>query len=208
MPQASACLNLSTRLRRRHRRRRLVVAAVAAALVVTLGACSNSSATDATAGGYVSGDGSITFVPPSERVAAPVLEGTDLDGAPLTSGQFSDQVLVVNIWGSWCPPCRKETPDLISLAEEFSSQGVQFLGVAIRENATASRAFAENFGMNYPSFSDSGGVMLIGFSESLPTVAVPTTYILDARGRVAVRYMDQVDPDMLRDLITDVKEGR
>ncbi|WP_050760955.1 TlpA disulfide reductase family protein [Aeromicrobium marinum] len=126
----------------------------------------------------------------------------------MDSGQFSGQVLVINIWGSWCPPCRKETPDLISLAEEFSGQGVQFLGIAIRESATASRAFAENFGMNYPSLSDPGGEMLIGFSESLPAVAVPTTYIIDAAGRVAVRYMDQVDPSTLRELIADVRGER
>lgn len=178
------------------------------AVIASLAACSGSTSTDATEGGYVSGDGSITFVAPAEREAAPVLEGNDLDGAPLASTQFEGQVLVVNVWGSWCPPCRKETPDLITIADEFAGQRVQFIGVAIREGRAASKAFATNFGLNYPSFSDPGGELLIGFSSSLPAVAVPTTYVIDAQGRVAVRYMDQVNPDTLRELIIDVRDGR
>ncbi len=203
MPLATTC---SARLRRVARRS--IVAFLVVSAVATLNACSSATSTDATEGGYVSGDGSITVVAPSEREEAPVLEGTDLDGAPLSTAQFEGDVLVVNIWGSWCPPCRKETPDLIAMADEFSGQGVQFVGIAIREGRTASKAFASNFGMNYPSFSDSGGEMLIGFSSSLPAVAVPTTYVIDAQGRVAVRYMDQVDPDTLRELVIDVQEGR
>ncbi len=205
MPQAPACPALPAC---QTTTRRSLAVVLALSLIAVLGACSSSTATDATEGGYVSGDGSITFVPSSERDPAPVLEGLDLDGAPLSSEQFDGQVLVVNIWGSWCPPCRKETPDLIALAEEFSGEGVQFFGIAIRENATASRAFANNFGMNYPSLSDSGGEMLIRFSESLPAVAVPTTYIFDAEGRMAVRYMDQVEPSTLRELILDVRDDR
>ncbi|GAA1733961.1 TlpA disulfide reductase family protein [Aeromicrobium alkaliterrae] len=178
------------------------------ALTASIAACSGSAPSDVAEGGYVSGDGSITVVAPSERDPAPVLEGTDLDGAPLSTAQFEGQVLVVNIWGSWCPPCRKETPDLVVLADELAGEGVQLVGIAIREGRTASKAFATNVGMSYPSFSDPGGEMLIGFSTSLPAVAVPTTYVIDAEGRVAVRYMDQVDPDTLRELISDVQDGR
>jgi thiol-disulfide isomerase/thioredoxin len=177
-------------------------------LALVLSACSPATSTDASEGGYVSGDGSITVVAASERQPAPTMEGTDLDGAPLDASTYEGDVLVVNIWGSWCPPCRKETPDLIALAEEMADEPVQFLGIAIREGRTASKAFAVNYGLNYPSFSDPGGEMLVGFSSSLPAVAVPTTYVIDAQGRVAVRYMDQVDPDTLRQLIRDVRDNR
>lgn len=175
---------------------------VAAALV---GGCSKGG-TQTNDGGFVTGDGSLTRVAPKDRKPAPPLSGDDLYGRPLSAKTFEGKVLVVNIWGSWCPPCRKETPVLNKLARELESQGVQFLGIAVREGPTASRVFAERKKVPYPSISDSDGSLLVGFANSLPAIAIPTTYVIDRQGRVAARFMDVATETTLRDLVTDVVE--
>lgn len=180
--------------------RAVVLVAVTAAI---LSGCSKGG-TKTNDGGYVTGDGSLTRVEPKDRKPAPPLSGDDLYGRPLSAETIKGKVLVVNIWGSWCPPCRKETPVLNKVAEELESEGVQFLGIAVREGAAASRAFAEGKKVPYPSISDSGGALLIGFSSSLPAIAIPTTYVIDRKGRVAARIMDVVTEITLRDLVTDV----
>ena len=194
---------MRTRLRT-HRRRRSLLVAVSALLL--LAACTGEIETDSTKGGYVTGGGAITTVPPSERKPAPELSGDDLYGRPISADQFKGKTLVVNVWGSWCPPCRKEAPALNKVSRDLKPKGVEFLGIAIRESATASRVFAERLKVPYPSISNESGSLLIGFNSSLPTAAVPTTYVIDRQGRVAARILDKVTAGTLTDVIEGVLE--
>src|SRR5699024_5634699 len=97
---------------------RLVAGLAAAALLLT--AC--STAEDEGAGGtagFVGGDGSVTIIAPEERSAAPVLEGETLDGETLSTADLAGQPLIINVWGSWCAPCRAEAPELVKSAAEL-----------------------------------------------------------------------------------------
>lgn len=152
----------------------------------------------------------ISRVESSERGDPLALSGEDLQGAPVDVEQWRGKVVVINVWGSWCPPCREETPTLSRIARELRGE-VVFLGIAVRESATASLAFTRRLKVPYPSISDSSGALLTKFADSLPAVAVPTTYILDTEGRVAVRVLDKVTYSTLTALIEDVRaesEGR
>lgn len=173
------------------------------ALLLTLAGC-GGPATDGTKGGYLSGDGSITTVPPGERKPAPDLSGLDLDGTPISSDRFAGKILVVNVWGSWCPPCRKEAPALAEVSRKLKPQGVEFLGIDVREPPEPARAFDRKMNTPYPSISDEGGKLLVGFNHNLPTAAIPTTYVIDRNGRVAVRILDASTVKTLTDVITDV----
>ncbi len=177
------------------------------ALLLILSACSQSS-TDQTKGGFVSGDGTITRVAQGERKPAPLIAGDDFDGKPVSLAQFKGKVVVINVWGSWCPPCRKETPALISVAQSMKTQGVEFLGIAIRESAATSKAFTDRMKVPYPSISDESGSLLVGFAKSMPAIAVPTTYVIDRRGRVAVRTMETATVPTLTDIVTDIVEEK
>ncbi|HJT91199.1 MAG TPA: TlpA disulfide reductase family protein [Mycobacterium sp.] len=187
----------------RPRLRGVLVAVVA---LVSLSACSGEIAADSTKGGYVTGGGAITTVPPSERKAAPELSGKDLNDRPISADKFKGKTLVVNVWGSWCPPCRKEAPALIKVSRDLKPRGVEFLGIAVRESATASKAFTDRHRVPYPSISNESGSLLIGFNSSLPTAAVPTTYVIDNRGRVAARILDAVTATTLTDVVEGVLE--
>jgi len=185
---------------------RLPIVLTAIAALVSVSACVGEIATDSTKGGYVTGGGAITTVPPSERKPAPELSGDDLDGQPISADEFKGKTLVVNVWGSWCPPCRKEAPALIKVSRDLKPKGVEFLGIAIRESATASRVFANRLNVPYPSISNPSGDLLVGFNSSLPTAAVPTTYVIDKQGRVAARILDAVTAATLTDVIEGVLE--
>ncbi|MEO6473327.1 MAG: TlpA disulfide reductase family protein [Aeromicrobium sp.] len=176
-------------------------------LLLILGACGQPG-TDGTKGGFIAGDGTITRVAPADRKPAPPISGNDLDGNPLSLAQFKGKVVVINVWGSWCPPCRKETPALIAVARSTKPLGVQFLGIAIRENAVASKVFTDRMKVPYPSISNDTGSLLLGFTKSLPAIAVPTTYVIDRHGRVAVRSMEPATVSTLTDIVTDIANER
>lgn len=182
------------------------LAAVIGAFVLVTG-CSgagNRGSTD----GYVSANGQITQVPAADRTDAPVLEGVDLDGKPISSETYAGKTLVVNVWGSWCSPCRKEAPALKVVAGEYADKDVQFLGILVRDDVSSAKAFNREQGITYPSIDDYANKNGLGFATSLPAQAIPTTWIIDAEGRVAVRIVtDRLSASTLAGLIDDVQAG-
>ena len=176
------------------------------AAAVVLAGCGGVG-TEGSTGGYVSGNGSITVVDPDEREKAPVLSGDDLGGRPLSTSDFAGDTLVVNVWGSWCPPCRKEAPALAEVSKQYADRDVTFVGVLVRDKPAAALAFTRKQETPYRSIADFSGRNLLGFSDSLPSQAIPTTWIIDDRGRVAVRIMDEVSASTLAGLIDDVRES-
>jgi len=187
---------------------RALAAVVTVLAVMTLAACGGAGNRGTTTG-FVSGDGSeaITTVDAADREKAPVLEGEGLDGRPLSTADFAGKTIVVNLWGPWCAPCRAEAPDLDKVATEYESKGVQFVGVLTRsKDPSEAIAFNRNRGITYPSFKDQGGRLELGFNDSLPTLAIPTTWIIDANGRVAARIIDKISASTLANLIDDVQK--
>lgn len=185
-------------------------ALVAGLLIGALGGCSgdpNSVAEQARQGdrkGYVSGDGAAEQIPADKRGAPVRLAGATIDGGAfdLATGA-KGKVVVVNVWGSWCPPCVAETPALQQTWEAFQPGGqVQFLGINFREDAATGQAFAEAEGVTYPSLSDKGGVQLLNLQGKAPTT--PSTLILDREHRIAARVNGPVTTTTLTGLVDDV----
>ena len=182
-----------------------LVALLLAAAVLT--GCGGGSGSAEDTSGYIGaeGAGEITILEPDERDPAPTLTGTDLSGEPMTSADWEGKTIVVNVWGPWCPPCRKEMPALQQVWEEYQDRDVQFVGILNRSKSDTAQAFNDKIGVTYPSFEDQGGRLELMFNDSLPTVAVPTTWIIDPQGRVAVRIaVDDLTASTLSGLIDDV----
>jgi thiol-disulfide isomerase/thioredoxin len=178
------------------------LAALAAAAL--LGGC-GSVGTGGSTGGYVSGDRTITVIPVAQRKPAPELAGIDLSGEQLTAAQLrrSNRVLVVNVWGSWCGPCRREAPVLSAVSTKYAERGVAFLGLLSRDKPAAASAFVRRFDLNYPSLQDPGGRLQLKFADTLPSQGIPTTWIIDRHGRVAARVLVEVTKSTLVGLIDD-----
>ena len=147
---------------------------------------------------FVAGNGTVTFIDKNDRKPGPVLTGRTLDGDnyQLPNGG----IVVVNVWASWCAPCRAEAPTLAALADKY--KGVVFLGVLTRDSEVAARAFEARFKIPYPTLVDDS--VLLGFRETLTANAIPTTLIMDKKGRVAARISGQVTYSALRDLIEKI----
>jgi thiol-disulfide isomerase/thioredoxin len=169
--------------------------------------CSGSGATDQGAGdtGYVSGGGTVTTIPPSDRKPAPALAGETLDGERIALSDFAGKVVVLNVWGSWCPPCRKEAPDLVEAANSLASKDVVFLGINTRDaTPDPAKAFVRRFDVPYPSVFDPDGQQLLGFRETLPPKAIPSTLVIDTEGRVAARVLGAVSRTTVEQLALEV----
>jgi hypothetical protein len=147
---------------------------------------------------FVSGNGSVSYIKPSDRIAAPALSGMTLSGKNYTYNL--GQVAVVNVWASWCAPCRAEAPTLAALTEKYTE--VAFIGILTRDNPVNAEAFARRFALPYPTLIDDS--VLIGFRKSLPANAIPSTVLIDKRGNVAARISGEVTYSSLSELIEKV----
>jgi len=147
---------------------------------------------------FVSGNGSVSYIKQSDRIAAPQLSGMTLSGKNYT---FSGgQVAVVNVWASWCAPCRAEAPTLKALSEKYTD--VAFIGILTRDNLVNAEAFERRFAIPYPTLIDDS--VLIGFRKSLPANAIPSTVVIDKNGNVAARISGQVTVASLSEVIEKV----
>jgi thiol-disulfide isomerase/thioredoxin len=178
-----------------------------ALLLALVAACSASGATTANQG-FVSGAGTVNVIAPADRLAAPPVRGRSLTGAQVSLGREGGSVVVINVWGSWCPPCRSEAPALAAAARRLAPQGVRFVGIDVRDSLAQARAFTAKVGTPYPSIFDQRGETLLGFRKSLPPDAIPSTLVIDARGRVAARVLGPVNETTLVDLVHQVAGRR
>jgi thiol-disulfide isomerase/thioredoxin len=155
--------------------------------------------------GYVAGRGIITTLPVSEREQPGEVAGETIDGEPLALDDYAGQVVVVNVWGSWCAPCRAEAPMLAEAARDLADQDVAFLGIDSRDpSKSAARAFVRRFDIPYPSIYDQQGRTLLAFRGTLTPNAIPSTVIIDREGRVAASVLGEISRTTLYDLVEEV----
>lgn len=181
---------------------------VALTLVLALVAgCSGGGGPTAGDGGFVGGDGNWTRVTPGQRKPAPDVAAEGLDGSRLSLADYRGKVVVLNVWGSWCTPCRKEAPDLVAAAAE-TEQTAQFIGLNTRDlDRAQAEAFVRSFKIDYPNIYDPRGELLLEFTD-LPPSGIPSTLIIDKDGRVAARIIGVTTTITLVDIINDTAAGK
>ncbi|MEN8655860.1 TlpA disulfide reductase family protein [Streptomyces sp. 21So2-11] len=200
-------MSLSRAPRRRSNRTRHAAAAAAVAVVgaLTLSACGGDGSTSSGTGGakFVTGDSGISTVAKGDRQDAPKLDGTTLEGKKLDVGDFLGKVVVMNVWGSWCPPCRAEAPHFSKVAKETKSDGVEFVGINTRDDSKGpALKFEEDYGVAYPSLYDPIGKLILRFPKgSLNPQAIPSTIVIDREGRIAARTLTALNEKKLRQMI-------
>ena len=171
--------------------------ALALLSILLLSGCSNGGPSKAQES-FIAGSGAVTKISSADRLMAPKISGVTLQGKnfSFTTGR----VAVVNVWASWCSPCRAEEPTLSALAMKYSN--VQFIGILTRDNPVNAEAFARKRNTPYPTIIDDS--ILIGFRKSLPANAIPTTVVIDKTGKVAARISGSVTVASLSQLIEEV----
>lgn len=173
-----------------------------------LAGCGRGATAEGGEGSFVGSGGGVTIVPIAKRKPAPDVSGKTLDGKHLSLSQFDGLVVVLNVWGSWCGPCRKEAPDLAKAARA-TKDIAQFVGINTKDYDPApARAFVRGFDIPYPSLYDPDGAQLVKFHGILPATGIPCTLIIDKSGRVAVRILDAISERSLVQMIKDIAAGK
>ncbi|MFI9050723.1 TlpA family protein disulfide reductase [Streptomyces sp. NPDC053427] len=194
--------------RRTGRRRTALLAAAAATGAAVLSACgpgSSGGGSSDDSGGARSENASAA-VPVADRKAAPDLSGTTTRGKPLDFADYKGKVVVLNVWSSTCGPCGAEAPGFAKVARSTGGAGVRFIGIDTRDpDRSQAVDFEERHHVPYPSLSDPTGKLLLRFPQgSLNPQLIPTTLVLDRKGRLAARMLGPVDEDALRAMIEPV----
>jgi thiol-disulfide isomerase/thioredoxin len=178
--------------------------------VLLAGCSTGADAVDVNNGGefrFVEATPSGEVIPEDERAAAPEFSGTLLGtGEDFASSNLAGQIGVLNFWGSWCGPCRVETPEFSEVAAELADDGVQFLGINVKEtDEQFALAFIERYAIHFPSLYDPRGEVALAFRD-YPANAVPSTIMLDTEGRVAAVYTGAVTQEDLRRVLDRLLE--
>ncbi|MET7773833.1 TlpA disulfide reductase family protein [Nocardia sp. NPDC005366] len=211
MIRSARSTTASSRTRRTSLRRVGPVLLACVALVAALGGC--STGTDAVASGgtfeFVSPGGKTTILydPPSSRGTIGTLSGPDLmtEGKTVSVQDFPGKVVVLNLWGQWCGPCRAEAPALERVYEATKDSGVVFLGINVRDpQRDKAQDFVTDNKIGYPSIYDPAMRTLLALGGNFPTSVIPTTLVLDRDHRVAAVFLKSLLAEDLQPVITQI----
>jgi thiol-disulfide isomerase/thioredoxin len=195
--------------------RGLAIAGAVSALLF-IGPLAGCSGRDAVAQGgtfeFVSPGGKtdIYYDPPASRGRPGPLSGPGLADPARTislddsafAGPFAGRVVVINVWGQWCGPCRAEVVQLQKVSDATRSSGVAFLGIDVRDNnREAALDFVNDRHITYPSIYDPPMRTLIAFGGKYPTTVIPSTLVLDRQHRVAAVFLRELLAEDLQPVV-------
>jgi len=193
-------------LTRRLPRRAALLTAAALLALTGCGGMSAGGDSGSDGKGYVDSDKTgIARAKAGDRDKAPEVSGKTLEGKDIALADFRGKVVVLNVWGSWCPPCRAEAADFQQAYIESEPRDVEFLGINTRDATQANAlAFTASKGITYPSLWDPDAREIIKFRGNLNPNAIPSTLVIDREGRIAARALRALTLEELRSMIEPV----
>jgi thiol-disulfide isomerase/thioredoxin len=180
----------------------------ASTVIAVLAGCSTGDDAVAQGGTFEfvapGGKTDILYDPPESRGRPGPLAGPDLmDHAKTISvDDFAGKVVVINVWGQWCGPCRTEITQLQKVYDATRAQGVAFLGIDVRDNnSDAARDFVVDRKITFPSIYDPSMRTMIAFGGRYPTTVIPSTVVLDREHRVAAVFLRELLAEDLQPVV-------
>lgn len=185
-------------------RRVAVAGALALATLGTAACTGGSTAVDQTAGTefrFTDATAKGEVIPVADRKKPGDVTGELLDGSGSYSlSQDAGKVVVVNLWGAWCGPCKVETPQFQQVYLASRAKGVQFVGFDVKDQKQDAQAFVEDNHITYPIVFDQATKVALQLG-SLPVAGLPLTVLVDKQGRVAAAYVGLTQPSKLQPAI-------
>jgi cytochrome c biogenesis protein CcmG/thiol:disulfide interchange protein DsbE len=126
--------------------------------------------------------------PPAVGEPVPDFRLTALDGSPMTLSAQQGKVVVLNVFASWCDPCRREAFDLEMTWQAYRERGVQFFGIAYKDANSKAQAFLDEFGVTYPCTVETGNRT----ARAYGVTAVPETFVIDQQGQLVRHYLGAI----------------
>jgi peroxiredoxin len=183
-------------------KRRTVVTVTAVVAVLFAGALAVTLLTSGKGNASANGDNTVDYQA-GHRPLAPDFTATSLTGTTIKLSSYLGKTVVLNFWGSWCPPCRGEAGTLALLDEQYHTQGVAFLGDDVGDTPENALAFTRSAGITYPSINDPGYAVVQKFSQVAPVSDTPTTVVIDKTGHVAGMVLGAVTYGEMTTLLRD-----
>jgi thiol-disulfide isomerase/thioredoxin len=147
----------------------------------------------------------VTMFSLDSRQTPPPLAGTTLGGGSLALSSLPHgDIVFINVWASWCGPCRAESPMLATAAKALKGDGVTFLGLDEQDPAPDARDFVASVGATYPDLVDGDGSLLRRL-KLLPQMGVPSTLVLDKQGRMAARVIGPMTSAQLDQIVKSLQ---
>jgi peroxiredoxin len=135
---------------------------------------------------------------PEDGPRAPDFALTRMNGETFRLSEHRGEVVVLNVWATWCPPCRDEIPGFVELQREFRGKGVTFVGLSVDEDGLAAvRRFAQTQTLNYPQVASPE----VAYRKYGRTTAVPRTFVIDRRGRIRYTHSGLFMPGRLQPML-------
>ena len=135
---------------------------------------------------------------------APDFTGTTVDGQTVSLSEQRGKLVLVNVFASWCGPCRVETPHLVELYNELDKDQVEFIGLNLQETPAAVQSFKEEFFIEYPLVLNQGGEI----TDIYRPIGLPTTWFIDQEGIVRFTFSGALTKESLQVILEDVAAGR
>lgn len=157
--------------------------------------------------GFVSADGSAVLRDPDERGEPLDLAAELVGGGSWQIESLRGQVVLLNAWGPWCAPCRKELPVLQKLADDLGGEGLAVVGFATRTNRPAVEAFARQAGITFAQVADYDSAKMAEIG-GVPSATIPSTLLIDRSGRVAGWVLGEVDGALIKSMAQDLLEEK
>ncbi|MEN6584571.1 MAG: TlpA disulfide reductase family protein [Sulfuricella sp.] len=141
----------------------------------------------------------------TSATSAPLYAATflGLDGQPVSLSQLRGKVAVVNFWATWCPPCRKEMPDLAAAYTKYHDRGVAFIGIAVEDNTELVQEFARAYKIEFPLATGKAEGIALLQTLGNSVAGLPYTLVLDTQGNVVDRKRGPISPDRLEQALQD-----
>jgi peroxiredoxin len=146
--------------------------------------------------------GSASSIPVAVDYPSPELALSDIHGNQSSLKDYQNQVVLVNNWATWCPPCRAEMPTLKQYFEDHQSQGFTVIAIEAGEAVSDVAGFAEEYSLNFPVWADPDQEAIAAFRN----MALPNSYVIDRRGQVRLTWTGAISRDMLEKYVTPLLE--
>ncbi len=139
-------------------------------------------------------------VPVEVNFASPELNLLSLDGTPVALSDYRGKVVLVNLWATWCPPCRAEMPALQSFYDKYKANGFELIGINQEETKDVVEPFVQEFGLSFPIWLDEYYQAQRGFN----TMNLPSSYVIDRNGRVRLTWIGKISETNLENYVPKI----
>lgn len=156
-----------------------------------------SSTSDNDVGGFES------VIPAAVEITAPELQLTNLDGKTESLADYRGQIVLVNNWATWCPPCRAEMPELEAYYQTHKNDGFVLIGIDAADPIEQVKTFVEEYGLTFPIWLDPTMKALDAFK----TNSLPSSFVIDKTGTIRLAWTGAISLEMLEKYVTPLLEN-